>query len=112
MEFFHAIHRYAKANNKYKKDYDPSKEFSYLIYWNVNNLHGCAMSQKLPVDGSKWEKNLFRFDKEFIQNYDEDSDKGQILALNVDYPNELQKEHNNLPFLPKIMNIDNWKTRV
>ena len=37
----HAIHRYAKANNKYMKSYD-------------NNLYGWAMSQKLPVDGFKW----------------------------------------------------------
>ena len=26
----HSIHRYAKANNKYMKDYDKSKESSYL----------------------------------------------------------------------------------
>ena len=24
------------------------------MYWNVNNLCGLAMSQKLPVDGFKW----------------------------------------------------------
>ena len=28
----HAIHRYAKGNNKYMRDYDKNKESSYLKY--------------------------------------------------------------------------------
>ena len=52
----HAIHRYAKANNKYIKNYDKSKESSYIQHLDANNLHGRAMSQKLPLDGFKWKK--------------------------------------------------------
>ena len=44
------IHRCAKANNKYMKDYDKTKESSYLKYCNVNNLDGSVMSQKLSVN--------------------------------------------------------------
>ena len=44
----HTIHWYAKANNKYMKDYEKNKESSYFKYWDVSNLHVQAMLQKLP----------------------------------------------------------------
>ena len=40
----HTIHLYAKANNKYTKDYDKYKESSYLKYQNINSLYGWTMS--------------------------------------------------------------------
>ena len=41
----HPIYRYEKVKNRYMKDYDKNKELSYLQLWDVNNLHGWAMSQ-------------------------------------------------------------------
>ena len=49
-----AVHRYAKANNKYMQNDDQNKESSFVEYLDANNLYGWEMSQKLPVDGFKW----------------------------------------------------------
>ena len=49
------------------------------MYWNVNNLSGRGISQKLPLDGLEWRKDRLRFDEQFIQNYDEDSDDRKVL---------------------------------
>ena len=49
----HGICQYIKANNKYIKN----KESSYLKHWDTNNLHGWAISQKLPIGSFKWDEN-------------------------------------------------------
>ena len=46
----HAIHRYAEDNKKYMKGCDKNKESWYLQYWDVNNLYGWAMSQKIILN--------------------------------------------------------------
>ena len=107
----HAIYRYAKAN-EYMKNYNKDKEESFLQYLDDNNLYGWAMSQKLPVNGFKWKKNMSKFNEEFIKNYDEDSDKGYILEVDVKYPKKLHGLHEDLPFLPKRMKIGKCKKLV
>ena len=49
-----ATHRYAKANNKYMKNYDKNNESSYIEYVDANNLYEWAMPQKVPLNGFKW----------------------------------------------------------
>ena len=107
----HSIHRYAKANNKYMKNYDENKESSYIQYLDANNLCGWAMCQKLPVNGFKW-VDTSEINEEFIKNYDENSDKGYILEVDVKYPKKLHDLHSDLPFLPKRMKIDKCKKLV
>ena len=71
----HSIYRCTKPNNKCMKDYDKNKESSYIQYWNVNNLYGWAMSQKLPVNNFEWIKDTSQFNEDFIKNCNEESDK-------------------------------------
>ena len=98
---YHSIHRYAKANNKYMKDYDKNIESSYLMYLDENNLHRWAMSQKSPVNSFEWVGELSEFDECFIRNHDENSHKGYILEVDVEYTKYLFNIHSDLPFLPE-----------
>ena len=53
------------------------------------------MSQKLPVNGFKFVKNVSKIDEDFIKNYDEDSDKGYILEVDVECPKNLHVLHSD-----------------
>ena len=94
----HSIYRYGKANNKYVKNYDKSKESSYLQYLDVNNLYGWVMLQKLPVNNFEWAKDTSQFNEDFIKNYNEERDEGYFLEADVQYLERLHELHNDLPF--------------
>ena len=108
----YAIYRYAKANNKYMKNYDKNEESSYIQYLDANNLYGWAMSQKLPINGFKWLEDTSGINEEFIKNYNENNDKGYILEVDVKYPKKLHYLHSDLPFLPKRMKINKCEKLV
>ena len=52
------------------------------------------------------EKSTSKFNEDFIKNYDEDSNKGYILEVDVEYPKDLHDLHSDLPFLPEKMKIN------
>ena len=78
---------------------------SYIQYWDVDNLYGWAISQKLPVNNFKWIKD-------FLKNYDEGSDEGYFLKADVQHLEKLHELHNDLPFLPERMKIENIEKLV
>ena len=89
------------------KKYDKNKESSIIVYLDANNLYGRPMCKKLPVSDFKRIDDLSTFTEGLIKNYDESSDKGYIFEVDVEYPKNLHKQHNDLPFLPERMKINN-----
>ena len=47
------------------------------------------MSEKLPVNNFKWTENTFQFNEDFIKSYNEESDKGYFLEVDVQYREKL-----------------------
>ena len=82
------------------KDCKENKESSYLKYWDVSNLYGWVMSQKLPINKFEWIQNTSEFNEDFIKNYNDGSDGGYFLEVDVQYPEKLHELHDDLPFLP------------
>ena len=78
--------RYAKANNKYMKNYDPKKSSKFITYLDMNNLHDWAMSGYLPYGGFKWLKNVDGF---HLNSVSEKSPVGYILEVDFEYSDEL-----------------------
>ena len=52
------------------------------------------------------EKKLLKLNEEFIKNYDEDSYKGYILEVDVEYPKNLHDLRSDLPFVRERMKIN------
>ena len=64
------------------------------------------MSQKRPVNGFEWEENIHKFYEDLIKIYHEDSNKGYIFEVDVEYSKKMFNLHMNLPFLPERRKIE------
>ena len=49
---------------------------------------------------------MLKFNEDFLKNYDEDTDKGYIFEVDVEYPKNLLDLHRDLPFLPEKIKIN------
>ena len=96
--------RYCKANNKYTREYDEKAPSKYIMYLDANNLYGWAMSQYLPTGDFRWmtEKQI---DNINLAKYDENSKKGFIAEVDLEYPKELHDLHNDYPLAPERVKV-------
>ena len=107
----HIAKRYSEANNKYMKDFNPNKPSKFIQYLDANNLYGWAMSQSLPTGGFKWMTNLT---KEKVMEILEKTNssmnnmgkRGYIFEVDLEYPKELWKSHNDYPLAPEKIKVN------
>ena len=87
------------------KNYDNSKESSYIMYLDANNLYGWAMSQKLPTHGYRFlnESEIDNFD---INKIDLEDETGYMIECDLHYPKELHNKHNYYALAPESMQIN------
>ena len=75
-----------------------------ILYLDMNNLYGYAMSQYLPYANFKWIKNIDKTEQKFMK-IKKDSWTGYILEVDLEYPQELHDIHDNYPLAPGKSNI-------
>src|SRR5438093_2139659 len=100
--------RHVKANNKYLKEFDPTKETNFLVYVDANNLYGLAMSQYLPTGGFKWwnDEKIYNSNsniQHFINNLlsiPENNSQGYYLEVDLQYPRNIKEHTKNFPIAP------------
>jgi len=100
-------HRYAEANNKYMGDkFDPSKDTSYILYLDMNNLYGYSMSDYLPVSDFEWLcESQFNDIVDNLAQIPETNEYGYVLEVDLSYPDHLHDVHSSLPLAPEKLSI-------
>ena len=93
-----------KANNKYVKGYDENKASTFIMYGDVNNLYGWAMTQYLPYDDFEWmtEEEISEINFDLVSGY---SNGGYILEVDLEYPSDLHNLHNDHPLAPEKLKV-------
>ena len=107
----HISKRYAEANNKYMKNYDPEKKSTFIQYLDANNLYGWAMSQNLPTHGFKWMKDITLEKVDEIldktnHSMSNNGKKGYIFEVDLEYPKNLWEKHNDYPLAPENIKVN------
>ena len=53
-----------------------------------------------------WIKNVSQFNEDFIKHYNEESNEGYFLEVDVQNFENVHKAHNHLPFLPEAEKVE------
>ena len=85
-------------------DYDLEKPSTFITYLDKINYYGWTMSEYLSYGEFNWLKNVDKFD---VNSINEKSDTGYFLEVDLEYPDELHKLHNDYPLAPEKLTVTN-----
>ena len=79
--------------DRYIKSYDKKK----ILYIDANNLYGHSMSEPIPYDEIKFDREIKLED---ILNTPDDSDIGYFVGVDLKYSDNIKEKTRNFPFAP------------
>ena len=86
------------------KRYNEVSENVHILYLDMNNLYGHAMSQYLPISNFKWVKNIDEIEQKLMR-IKSNSSTGYILEVDLECPKELHDMFNDYPLAPEKIKI-------
>ena len=81
------------------KRYSEASKNQHILYLDMNNLYGDAISEYLPCVNFKWVKDINKI-KQKLMNIKSNSSTGYTLEVDLEYPQELHDIHNDYPLAP------------
>ena len=96
--------RFSQANNKFQKDFDPSKPSKFIVYLDANSLYPTAMMQPLPVGEFEWMSDSD------LKNWEKVN--GCTLEVDLEYPPCLHDFHNDFPLAPELLETNGFQKLI
>ena len=86
------------------KRYNKTSKNNRILYLDMNDLYGCAMSQYLSISNFKWVKNIDKI-KQKLMNIKNNSSTGYVLKIDLEHSKKLHDIYNDYPLAPEKINI-------
>lgn len=77
------IKHHVEANNKYRYNFDPSKSFSFISYFDHDNQYGHALSKPMPYEKLVQVEDTSIFIDNFIKSYNKKVKQNIPYMLNI-----------------------------
>ncbi|XP_046570763.1 uncharacterized protein LOC124279013 [Haliotis rubra] len=91
--------KYAESNNEHMDDFDPEKDTSTLLYFDVNSLYATVMLQPLPIGNYHFIEPA-EFNTIDWTSIEVGGEYGYILEVDLLYPSHLHQAHAAFPMAP------------